>query len=268
MIKTFTVETLSRQGYVVIDSMVRKIVAESGVQNGLCVVSANESACGLGFTSTWDYRGLDDAVEELWRCTPPRVNYLYQRSPIAAAAQTRSVFISPSCSLVIRDGQLMAGHSQNFVLFEFDGPEERELTISAVELPFYFETFTFDSTFNEIHDITACVRAAIKNSGYQSGFCHLTVVAATAGVALCPENPDSQLDLVEDFDRMITTRADFKHRESAYDPSGHIKTCISGTQLNVPFEEGEPLLGSGACLCYTEFDGPRPRDIRISVFGS
>ncbi|MDE7333254.1 MAG: YjbQ family protein [Lachnospiraceae bacterium] len=266
MIKKLTIETASRQGYVVIDSMVREAIAESGVQNGICVISLDEDAGGLGLTSTWDLGGMDDMVNELWRCVPPRVTYLHQRSPIAAAAHTRSVFTSCSYSIVVKEGQPLAGHSQSFVLFEFDGPETRNLTLSVVEAPFYYEVFQFDSYFNEIHDITDCVRTAVKNSGYKNGFCHLTVVAATAGIAMCPTGSERQQDIVEDFDRLITTRADFNHRESAYDPSGHIKTCISGTQLNVPFENGGLLLGEESCLCYAEFDGPRPRDVRICVF--
>ncbi len=266
MIKKFTVETASRQGYVVIDSMVREAIKESGVQNGICVISLDEDTGGIGLTSTWDLGGMDDAINELWRCVPPRVTYLHQRSPIAAAAHTRSVFTSCSCSVVVKDGEPLTGHSQSFVLFEFDGPDTRNLTLSVTEAPFYYEVVQFDSYFNEIHDITDFVYKAIENSGYENGFCHLAVVAATAGIAMCPAGGENQKDIVEDFDRIITTRADFNHRESAYDPSGHIKTCISGTQLNVPFEKGRLLLEEGSCLCYTEFDGPRPRDVRICVF--
>jgi len=34
-----------------------------------------------------------------------------------------------------------------------------------------------------------------------------------------------------DMERMVPTRADFKHRETASDAGGHVKTALTGSQI-------------------------------------
>ena len=44
---------------------VNEILAQSGVQEGLCVVSVPHTTAGLAITSFWDPRGLADLMDEI-----------------------------------------------------------------------------------------------------------------------------------------------------------------------------------------------------------
>ena len=94
----------------------------------------------------------------------------------------------------------------------------------------------------------------------------MTVVAATAGLMLCAAGEDAQADIWEDIERLIPTRADFHHRETASDAAGHTKTFVAGTQLDLPVQGGALVLGKDQRVVYAEFDGPRPRDIKVAVY--
>ena len=118
-----------------------------------------------------------------------------------------------------------------------------------------------------MRDVAGEVAKIVRESGVREGSCHVTVVAATAGVVLCGAGEALQADLWDDVERMIPTRADFRHRETASDAGGHTKTFVAGTQLEVPVRDGAPLLGEGQRIVYMEFDGPRPRDIKVAVYG-
>lgn len=55
-------------------------------------------------------------------------------------------------------------------------------------------------------DVTEEVAEIIRRSGVQNGFCHVAVMAATAGVVLCAAGESRQADLWQDIERMIPTR--------------------------------------------------------------
>ena len=48
-----------------ITAEVNEMVASSGVQEGLCLISVPHTTAGLVITSFWDPRGLDDLLDEI-----------------------------------------------------------------------------------------------------------------------------------------------------------------------------------------------------------
>ena len=69
-----------------------------------------------------------------------------------------------------------------------------------------------------------------------------------------------------DIERMVPTRVDFKHRETASDAGGHVKTAITNSQISAIVEEGELMLGQEQAIVFAEFDGPRPRSYYVCVY--
>ena len=70
---------------------------------------------------------------------------------------------------------------------------------------------------------------------------------------------------MEDIEQLVPTRADFKHRETAADAGGHVKTAITDSQLSLVIEDGELALGEGQAVVFAEYDGPRPRTFYVGV---
>lgn len=264
MFETIQIKT-EFKGYPSITADVYEIVKKSGVKDGICVVSVPHTTAGLCITSFWDKRGLDDLVDEIDRSFPARVSYKHQASPYDAAGQVKSAFISFSAMLLIKDGKLVLGSSQGLVLLEFDGPRLREVNVQVVEKPVHLVKYGVSTQYMGMHDITAQVREAAAQSGVKNGLCHVSMLHSTAGLLVCSNDGKAMQDIMQDVERMVPTRVDFKHRETASDAGGHVKTAFSGSQLSFAVVDGQVELAQGMAVVFAEFDGPRPRNFFVGV---
>lgn len=268
MFKNFTIQTTKPLDFYILDDQILNFVENSKIKNGLCTITLPHTTASLVCTSSWDSRGIDDSFHELERCFPARMLYKHPFSPIVSAARSKSLSCGNTVSFIIQNGHLLLGHSQSLILLEFDGPRQRTCHIELIEKDFYFEQFNFMSTFMDIRDVTAEIQQCVANSNVINGYCHLTVVAATAGLTLCPSDLSCQQNIIHDYEKIMPTRVDFTHRETPSDCGGHTKTFLAGTQLTLPILNGHILLGNEQSIAYLEFDGPRPRNIQIAIYRS
>lgn len=242
-----------------------ELVKQSGVQEGLCLVSLPDTTVGLGITSFWDPRGLADLLDEIDRSIPTRVSYKNQTSPYDASGNVKSAMMGSSATLLIHGGKLILGSSQGLVLVEFDGPRTREFRVQILEKPLTLVKKNVQTTYMGMHDLTEEVQAVVTESGVRSGLCHIAMLHSTAGLVVAPKDPAASRDVMADIERMVPTRVDFKHRETASDAGGHVKTALTNSQLSLPVENGKVLLGPEQAVVFAEFDGPRPRSYFVGV---
>lgn len=131
MLKNFKLETELR-GVVSITDQVKSFVAESGVQEGICVIYTPHTTAGLTITSFWDPNGFEDLQDEICRMIPTRIDFKHQHdTPQDAAGHVKSSLIGVNISLIIHDGKLLLGHSQGLYFMEFDGPRKREFYVKV-----------------------------------------------------------------------------------------------------------------------------------------
>lgn len=265
MTQTFTVET-QKDGWKLIDEKIKLIVAQSGVRQGLCLIYLPHTTAAIVATSSWDTRGIEDALSCLKAKISPRINYEHPYSPYTSAARTKTELSGCGRTFIIKDGKLLLGHSQSVMVFDFDGPRTRTVSVTVVEKEMYFYSVPFLSRYSQMTDVTQSVYDVVRRSGIKNGCCHIADIAATSGLMLCGRDEALAADIWADLERFLPTRADFKHRETASDAVGHIKTFISGTQIQLPVCNGKPVIGSEQRVVYAEFDGPRPRDIKVAVY--
>jgi secondary thiamine-phosphate synthase enzyme len=115
-------------------------------------------------------------------------------------------------------------------------------------------------------DITARVRAAVRDAKVAAGLCVVYVPHTTAAVTINEHaDPDVAQDITAALDALVPLRAGYAHGEG--NSQAHIKASIMGNSRVVPVEGGAPLLGTweGVFLC--EFDGPRTRHVHVTVIG-
>ena len=259
-----TIKT-SFRGYPSLTAELNELVASSGVQQGLCLVTLAGHTTGLAITSFWDPRGLDDLMDELDRNFPSKVHVLNQRHPFDASGRVKSAVVGSSALLLIDGGKLILGSSQGLVLLEFDGPRERVYRVDIFERPVTVQWGKVSTEFMGMHDLTADINAMIAGSGVHEGICHVSVMHSTAGILLCDRDEAARADIMEDIERLVPTRADFKHRETAADAGGHVKTAFTDTQLTLPISQGKLLIGPEQAVVFAEFDGPRPRSYAVGI---
>lgn len=257
------------RGYPSITAEVVELVEQSGIQNGLCIVSVPHTTASLVITSFWDPRGLDDLLDEIDRNIPTRVSYKHQDSPYDASGHVKSAIIGSSKTLLIKDGKLVLGSSQGLVLLEHDGPRPRKYYVQLIpqgKTSMFFSQLSLQTRYMGMHDITADIVNTVDKSGIQSGICHVAMLHSTAGLIVCHKSEQARADVMIDIERMVPTRVDFKHRETASDAGGHVKTALTDSQLSLIVQDGKLQLGPEQAVVFAEYDGPRPRSVTVGIF--
>lgn len=116
----------------------------------------------------------------------------------------------------------------------------------------------------ELVDITAQVRAVVRQSKVRDGVAHLWSLHTTCGLTVNEgADPDVAADLVAFMRRLIPQDAGFRHSEGNSD--SHLKTALFGPGLTLLIENGDLVLGTWQHVFLAEWDGPRTRQIAIAV---
>jgi secondary thiamine-phosphate synthase enzyme len=116
----------------------------------------------------------------------------------------------------------------------------------------------------EVIDVTERVQEFVRASGVKSGLCQVYVAHTTAGVFINENaDPDVMDDFLKTLDRLVPWEHGYRHAEG--NAAAHIKATLVGTAQTVPVEEGRLALGRWQGIYFAEFDGPRERQLRVTV---
>ena len=112
---------------------IQRIVAESGVQEGICIIHRPHTTAGITITSKWDETDFADIKSEMRRIVPTRVDFYHQfDTPEDAAGHIKSVLVGCNMTLIVHEGRLELGSSQGVFFLEFDGPRSRKCVIKVI----------------------------------------------------------------------------------------------------------------------------------------
>jgi secondary thiamine-phosphate synthase enzyme len=116
----------------------------------------------------------------------------------------------------------------------------------------------------ELKNVTAEIESLVRDSGIESGVCHLYVPHTTAGILVNEGyDPDVARDMEGAFDRLVPDSPLFKHAEGNSD--SHIKTALVGSSETIFIEKGRLALGRWQVIFFAEFDGPRTRELHVKL---
>ena len=114
-------------------------------------------------------------------------------------------------------------------------------------------------------DITLRVAEVVENSGVSEGTCLVYVCHTTAAVTI-NENTDPNIgaDLVEALNRFIPEGI-LQHDKIDNNGAAHIKASLIGPSETIPVRDGKLMLGRWQAVMLVEFDGPRDRQLLVTV---
>ena len=119
----------------------------------------------------------------------------------------------------------------------------------------------------QIVDLTDRVNALVAKRKMTEGLCCLFVTHTTACVTTGEIGEGTEKDLLDVVQEMIP-KIDFRH---GHDPShawSHMASSILGPSLTVPVSGGKLLLGTWQSILLVELDGPRDRDVHVTLMRS
>ena len=125
--KPFTVATREHTQFLNIDADVQRVVAESGVSDGVCHVFVPHTTAGLTINENADPDVVADIRTILERLVPWQAGYAHAEGN--SAAHVKASMMGFSQTFLIEAGRLALGTWQSLYFCEFDGPRTRKVWV-------------------------------------------------------------------------------------------------------------------------------------------
>jgi len=117
-------------------------------------------------------------------------------------------------------------------------------------------------------DVTSKVAEKVKGSGVASGVVVVLVQGSTAALILNEYEPGLLEDLRALGKKLVPPTADYRHNLAWQEKNAtsHLRACLFGFSLTIPFREGQLILGPWQQIILLEFDTrPRHRTLQLSI---
>lgn len=115
--------------------------------------------------------------------------------------------------------------------------------------------------------MTDLVAEVAAGAGEATGIVHVFVPHTTAGVTINENaDPDVVTDLLAHLANIVPRKVGFRHAEGNSD--AHIKASLMGSSVVAPVSKGKLALGTWQGIYFAEFDGPRSRDLHVTLITS
>ena len=128
--KEIQVKTTTRNELVDITLSVERVVEESGVSEGICVLAVPHTTAAVTVNENADPSVKADIIAKLSELVP--AGDRYQHLEGNADAHIKATIVGPSETLLVKGGHLSLGTWQGVFFCEFDGPRTRRLVIRVL----------------------------------------------------------------------------------------------------------------------------------------
>ena len=126
------IQTTTQTELIDITDRVRNVVKESGITDGICIISTRHSTSSIIINE--NERGLrNDILEMLEDLVPENKSYAHNQIDNNAHAHLRAVLLGMSEVVPVEEGHLVLGTWQQIFFVELDGPRKRTINIKIVK---------------------------------------------------------------------------------------------------------------------------------------
>ena len=130
MLARFRVATSSPTQIVEITSDINKIIAQSGIDSGICTIFCPHSTAGVAITENSDGEMLMNMIQSFERVFPTSGMTVVNNK---ASSYLKTMLTGNSVNVIISDGNLLLGNWQGIFLFEHGGPKNRSVFVKIIE---------------------------------------------------------------------------------------------------------------------------------------
>ncbi len=119
----------------------------------------------------------------------------------------------------------------------------------------------------QVVDLTDRLNGLLAEHVMAEGLCCVFVTHTTACLTTGEVGEGTEKDLLDIVEQMIPKIA-FRH---GHDPShawSHMASSILGPSLTIPVRDGALMLGTWQSVLLIELDGPRERDVHVTLIRS
>jgi len=122
----------------------------------------------------------------------------------------------------------------------------------------------------DILDITGDVTGELSGCELTVGTVTIFVAGSTAGLSTIEYEPGLVADLKNAWQRLVPANIGYEHDSRWGDGNGfaHVRACLLGPSLVVPFQDKHLLLGTWQQIVLVDFDNrPRSRQVILQFMG-
>lgn len=109
---------------------VSAIVADGGVEEGLCLVSSPHTTAGITVNENADPDVKKDMMMEIGKIVPREDGYRHMEGN--SAAHLKATLTGISVTLPINGGRIALGTWQGIYFCDYDGPRRRRITVTII----------------------------------------------------------------------------------------------------------------------------------------
>jgi secondary thiamine-phosphate synthase enzyme len=117
---------------------------------------------------------------------------------------------------------------------------------------------------DQVLDITDRVESFLQEQLAENGACLVFSAHTTCAITTADLDPGTDLDLLDAL-RGVLPRIHYRHPRDPTHTPDHILASLIGPSVTVPYANGQLLLGIWQRIILVEFDGPRQRDIHLTL---
>jgi secondary thiamine-phosphate synthase enzyme len=123
----FDVKSRVRSEMIDITSSVQKLLGESGVTDGICMVYVPHTTAGVTINEGADPSVCDDIIGKLNRMVP--ADEAYRHLEGNSDSHIKTLLTGSSVSVIIDNNRLVLGTWQKIFFCEYDGPRTRTVFV-------------------------------------------------------------------------------------------------------------------------------------------
>jgi secondary thiamine-phosphate synthase enzyme len=134
---SFTLSTEERCQISDVTKLIREVVQQSPVANGIALINTLHTTCAL-FINEFQSALIDDLKSLIDRLVPERGGYRHDDPRYSdcergnACAHLRAALLGRSIAVGLNNGELSLGRFQSVIFAELDGPRKREITVQVL----------------------------------------------------------------------------------------------------------------------------------------
>lgn len=126
-----SVSTSRRNEFVDVTEKVRKVVRESGVEDGYVHLYVPHTTAAVTINENYDPSVKDDILNKLSDIVPAGAGYSHSEGN--ADSHIKASIIGSSDFVPVVDGDIDLGRWQGIFFCEFDGPRSRKMIVQVIE---------------------------------------------------------------------------------------------------------------------------------------
>lgn len=119
----------------------------------------------------------------------------------------------------------------------------------------------------EIIDITHDINAALAESAIRKGLVNVYSKHSTSALFINENESGLLKDFMDLVESLVPNDVNYRHNHIDNNADSHLRSFLIGNNETIPFENASMSLGTWQSVFFLDLDGPRTRQVTVTIMG-